>query len=269
MSPADRARLAALALLWLAALAPAPARAQTMLDQELRLVELHSLLVALPALAPPGAWRGGEASLGLEVVGIPVIDGTTGGKVQITASDRTRAFPRPRLALGLPLGEPWRAFVGAAYVPPVQVNEVSSHQGAVEAGLAFTRAGLTAGLRGHATYATSRSPVTDPATRDLLRTVVAGGDLSLGREWALPFGRLTPWVGAGLARVDGRFRVTSDGAVLRSRTTDTALSAGLRLVTLSHLEVAAEVVAWPGRLVHPSLRLAWTGAPLDGWRGRD
>lgn len=259
-----RAALALAILLAAAAGAPAPAAAQTMLDQELRLVEVHSLLVALPALAPPGAWRGGQYSAGLEVVTIPVIDGTTGGKVQITASDQTRAFPRPRLALGLPVGGSWRAFVGAAYVPPVEINQVSSHQGAAEAGLAWARGPLAIGLRGQLVYATSRSPVTEPDTRDTLRTIVAGADLSVGRDLALPFGTLTPWVGAGLARVDGRFRVLSDGALLTSRTTRGSLTAGLRLVTLRHLEAAAEVVAYPGRLVHPNLRVAWTGDLLGG-----
>jgi len=259
--PRSHSALAALAALHLAAALAAPARAgaQTMLDQELRLVEVHSLLVTLPALAPPGAWRGGQYSAGLEVVTIPTIDGTTGGKVQITASDRTRAFPRPRLALGLPLGEPWRAFVGVAYIPPVEINRVSSHQGAAEAGLAWARGPLAIGLRGQLVYATSRSPVTEPDTRDTLRTIVAGADLSIGRDLALPFGTLTPWAGAGLARVDGRFRVLSDGALLTSRTTRGSLSGGVRLVMLRHVEAAAEVVAYPGRLVHPNLRVAWTG----------
>jgi hypothetical protein len=261
---AGRASPPVLALACAALAAPAPARAQTMLDQELRLVELHSLLVALPALAPPGAWRGGQGSAGLEVVTIPVIDGTTGGKVQITASDRTRAFPRLRLALGLPLGEPWRGFVGLAYIPPIQLNEVSSHLGGAEAGLAWTGGPLAVGLRGQLVYATSRSPVTEPGTRDTLRTVVAGADLSAGLDLALPFGALTPWIGGGLARVDGRFRVLSDGALLSSATTRGSLSAGVRLVTLRHLEASAEVVAYPGRLVHPNLRLAWTGDLLGG-----
>ena len=50
-------RLAGLLL----ALAALPARAQTMLDQELRLIEVHSLLAALPPLAPPGAYAAGQA----------------------------------------------------------------------------------------------------------------------------------------------------------------------------------------------------------------
>ena len=78
------------------------ARAQTMLDQEVRLIEIHSLLIDIPPGAAPGAYRPGEVSLGLEVIGIPSINGQTGGKVQITASDHTPLFPRPRLAVGLP-----------------------------------------------------------------------------------------------------------------------------------------------------------------------
>jgi hypothetical protein len=238
------------------AVAPA-ARAQTMLDQEERLIELHSLLVALPALAPPGALAPGELSAGLEVVGIPTIDGTTGGKRQITASDRTRAFPRPRLAVGLPRLGPLTAFAGAAYVPPVRVNEVSSHQGALELGVAWLRGPLAVGLRAHGVYATSRSPVTETATRDTLRTVEAGVDLSAG--WSLQAGpvRLVPWAAVGVTRVDGRFRVTSDGAVLTRVATLPMLSAGVQAVALRHLEAAVELLAWPGRLVHPSLRLAW------------
>ena len=67
---------APLALL-LASLA-GPALAQTMLDQEERLIELHSLLLALPALEAPGALAPLQARLGLEVVGVPLIDGKTG-----------------------------------------------------------------------------------------------------------------------------------------------------------------------------------------------
>jgi len=84
------------------ALAAGAARAQTMLDQEERLIEIHSLLIALQPGNAPGAYRAGELSLGLELIVIPPIDGITGGKRQITASDQTPVFPRPRLAIGLP-----------------------------------------------------------------------------------------------------------------------------------------------------------------------
>lgn len=242
----------------LLSLAPAAAPAQTMLDQEERLVELHSLLVSLPAAQAPGALAPWQASLGLEVITIPDIDGTTGGKVQITASDRTRAFPRPRLALGLPLAGDWRAFAGVAYIPPVEVNGVSSHLGAVEGGVAFAPGPLAVALRGQAVYATSRSPVTEPATRDTLRTTVLGADLSAG--WSLEAGpaRLTPYAGVGLVRTDGRFRVTSDGALLTSGDTRPVLSLGLRAAGWRDLEAVAELVDHPARLRHFTFRLGWT-----------
>ena len=244
-------------LLWPLFLAAGPAAAQTMLDQEERLIEIHSLLVALPPVAPPAAYRAGEASLGVEVVAIPAIDGTTGGKRQITASDRTRAFPRPRLALGLPAPEGFRAFAGIAYIPPIPIRDVSSHLAAAEAGIAWAPAALAAGLRGHVAYARSRAPVTDPATRDTLRTLELGADLSAGYRLDLGLGSLTPYAGVGISRVAGDFRVTSDGVLLSSRTTNPSLSAGVRLFARQRIEAIAELVVFPGRLVHPSFRVAW------------
>jgi len=193
-------------------------------------------------------------------VAIPTIDGTTGGKRQITASDRTRAFPRPRLALGLPGPGDTRAFAGLAYVPPVAIRDVTSHQGALEAGLAGALGPVWLGVRAQAVYGRSRSPVTDPATRDTLTTWILGADLSAG--WPLPAWGLaaTPYASLGVARVAGDFRVESDGALLRSRSTNLSLGAGLRVALPGRLDAAVELVAFPGRLVHPSFRIAWAPA---------
>lgn len=233
------------------------AGAQTMLDQEERLIDIHSLLLDLPPLEAPGALPAGRASLGLELVTLPVIDGTTGGKRQITASDRTRVFPRPRLAAGLPAPEGFRAFAGLSYIPPIAIREVSTHYGAAEAGLAWVPGVPRAALRGHLLYATSRSPVTDPATRDRLETWEYGADLSAGARFAFPLGSVEPYAGAGVVRLRGRFRVTSDGAVLRSAYTGAALHAGSRLLLRDRWEGVAELDAYPGRLVHAVLRLAY------------
>lgn len=245
----------ALALLLLA-LAGA-ARAQTMLDQEQRLIEIHSLLVALPALEAPGALAPLQGRLGVEVITIPVIDGTTGGKTQLTASNFARAFPRLRAAVGLPLGGAWRAFAGLGYVPPVEVNRVSSHMLGLEAGAAWTNGPFAAGLRLHGEWADSRSPVTDPATRDELVTRIGGADLSAA--WRVELGgvALTPYAGIGAARVDGTFTVTSDGYRLTSKDTDLMLSAGVRLLAFEQVEVVAELIAWPGVLIHPGFSVAW------------
>jgi hypothetical protein len=249
-----RAR-AALALL-LATLAGG-ARAQTMLDQEQRLIEIHSLLVALPALQAPGALLPWQGRLGLEVITIPVIDGTTGGKTQLTASDFASAFPRLRASLGLPLGGAWRAFAGLGYIPPLEVNQVSSHMLGLEAGASWSRGPFSAGLRLHGEWADSKSPVTDPATRDQLVTWIGGADLSAA--WRLELGpvALTPYAGLGAARVDGTFTVTSDSYQLTSKTTNLMLSTGVRLQAFGPFEAVAELIAWPGVLVHPGFSIAW------------
>jgi hypothetical protein len=247
---------AALALL-LSGLA-GPARAQTMLDQEERLIELHTLLLALPALEAPGALAPLQARFGVELAGVPLIDGTTGAKTQITASDRTRIIPRLRAGLGIPLPGDWRAFAGIGWIPPVEINRASSSMVGLEAGLSWSHGPFTAGLRLHAEAADSKSPVTDPATRDRLVSRMGGADLQAGWRFELGPAGLTPYASVGAARVDGTFTVTSDGYVLTSRTTDLALSAGVRLVAFEQLEAVAELVAWPGLLVHPCFSLAWT-----------
>ena len=234
------------------------AQAQTMLDQEQRLIEIHSLLIALQPGNAPGAYRPGEVSLGLEIIAIPPIDGTTGGKRQITASDRTPVFPRPRFAVGLPAPKNFRAFVGLAYIPPIPIRDVSSHFGALEAGLAWDPGGpFSAGIRGHVLAARSKSPVTDPTTRDTLDTVELGADVSAGYRLDFGPGSVTPFAGIGVTRVAGDFHVTSDGYVLTSRTTNLGLSGGVRLFGHQGIEAVAGWVVFPGRLVHPIVSLAW------------
>lgn len=234
------------------------ARAQTMLDQEQRLIEVHSLLIALQPGDAPAAYQPGDLSLGLEIITIPSIDGTTGGKRQITASDRTPAFPRLRFALGLPAPAGFRAFLGFAYIPPIPIRDVSSHLGALEAGFAWAPEGrFAAGLRGYVLAARSQSPVTDPGTRDQLDTLEAGADLSAAVRFDLGGLGVTPFASVGLTRVAGDFLVTSDGVQLSSRTTNPGFSGGVRLLAGPGLEAVAQVVVFPGRLVHPSFGFAW------------
>jgi len=234
------------------------ARAQTMLDQEERLIEIHSLLVAAGPLNAPGAYRDGELSLGLEVIGIPPIDGTTGGKRQITASDQTPVFPRLRLALGLPAPEDFRASVGIAYIPPIRFRDVSSHLAALEGEMSYAPGPLAVGLRGHVLVARSTSPVTDPATRDTLDNFEFGANAAAGYRLDFAPASVTPYVSIGVTRAVGIFRVTNDGYELISRTTNPGLGAGVRLFAKQQLEVVAELAVFPGRLVHPSFRVAWT-----------
>ena len=254
MSGAARHALA-LALL----VAPAASPAQTMLDQEQRLIEIHCLLLDLPPLQGPStleAWRWG---LGLEVITVPEIDGTTGSKVQLTASDRTRVFPRPRLTVGLPAPDGFRAFAGISYVPPFQVRDASTHLIAAEAGFAYVPEPFRVGIRARALYAYSVAPVTDPATRDTLETRDYGAELSAAWAFAVEGARLDiqPYAGAGIVGLHGRFRVTSDAYVLESSHTGASLHGGVRLLLAGRWEGVAEVDWYPNRLVHPSFKVGY------------
>jgi hypothetical protein len=252
------ARASALLALSLALGAAAGAvRAQDVPYLEERLIDVHSLLLDLPPLQAPAALEAGVLDASLEVVTIPTIDGDVGNKHELTASDHTRLFPRPRLMLGLPVPHGLRAFAGLAYLPPVELRRVSTHYLAAEAGLGLAPGPLRLGLRGHAAYAVARSPVTEPTTRDVLRTEIAGADAAVGLHLGLGGLELEPYAGAGLVALRGRFRVTVDGTVLRSRRTGPALHAGLRLLLRSRWEAVAEADAYPGRLAHADLRLGY------------
>lgn len=249
------ARIAAAVL---AAVAAACARAQTMLDQEERLIDIHALLLDLPPLQAPGALESWRLAVSLEGVTIPEIDGATGTKRQITASDRTRLFPRPRVALGLPAPRGFRAFAGLSYIPPVPIRDVTTNAAAVEAGFAWIPGVFRAGLRGHATWATSKAPVTDPATRDVLETHGWGLDLSAGGRFVASSRlRLEPYAGAGFVAVHGRFQVTSDGNVLASDYDGLAWHAGVRALLGARWELVTEVDGYPDRLVHTDVRLGY------------
>jgi hypothetical protein len=234
------------------------ARAQTMADQEERLIDIHSLLLDLPPLQAPGVLAPGRAVVGLELVTIPPIDGTTGSREQITASDRTPVYPRPRLAIGLPAPEGFRAFAGLSYIPPFRINDVSTHYGALEAGLAWVPGAFRVGLRGHGLYAESRSPVTDPSTRDTLYTGGWGADASTSWRLALRHRlELEPYAGAGIVGLSSDFHVTSDRNVLHGDYTGPALHAGLRLGWKDRWEALTELDSYPNRLVHVNFRVGW------------
>jgi len=243
--------------------AAASAEAQTLLSQEQRLIDVHALLLDLPPVDAPGTLRSGQLSVGVEVIGVPPIDGSTGTpgvqgfKRQITASDRTPVFPRPRLALGLPTPESFRAFVGLSYVPPIEVSSVSLHYIAGEVGFAWVPGPLTVGVRAHALHGQSESPVTDPTTRDRLRLTEFGAEVSAGYLFDLGAFGITPYGGIGVSRTSGNFRVTSDGVTLTSDDTAAALHAGVRLLFGKRWLGVAEADAYPGRLVHPNFRVAY------------
>ncbi len=140
---------------------------------------------------------------------------------------------------------------------------MSSHYGAAEAGITYAPGTFRVGLRGHLLYAESKGPVTEPQTRDTLKTFEFGADASSGYIINIGPGSLTPYAGVGVTRLSGNFRVTSDGVVLTSQYTGMALQVGLRLFVKDHWEAIGELDAFPGRLIHPSFRVAYV---LD-WGG--
>ena len=239
--------------------APSVARAQTMLDQQQQLIDIHSLLLDLPPVQAPAALSSGTLGVSLEGVTIPDINGMTGSKTQITASDRTPVYPRPRLMLGLPAPQRFRAFVGLSYIPPFEINGVSTNYIAGEGGFGFAPGVFRVGARLHGVYAIAKSPVTDPNTRDTLETKEWGADLSVGARlrWKAIDLDFEPYAGAGAVLLEGRFRVTSDGTVLRSDYTGAAVQGGIRLVFRSRWEFVTEVDAYPGRLVHTNFRIGY------------
>ena len=99
--------------------------------------------------------------------------------------------------------------------------------------------------------------MTEPNTRDTLDNFEYGADLSVGYGLDLSLIRLTPFAAVGVTRVSGDFTVTSDGRVLTSRTTNVGFTGGLQLFAGHNVEGVAELMVHPGRLVHPSFRLAW------------
>ena len=99
--------------------------------------------------------------------------------------------------------------------------------------------------------------MTEPDTRDTLDNFEYGADVSAGYRLGLGSLSLTPFAGVGVTRVNGDFHVTSDNYTLTSRTTNVGFTGGLQLFAGHNVEGVAELMVYPGRLVHPSFRLAW------------
>ncbi len=240
-----------------ALVAPAAASAQTQVQQEQRLMELHALLFDLPPVQAPAALGPGTLDASLEAVTIPFIDGNAGPRHEITASDHARVFPRPRLALGLPAPEGTRAFVGLSYIPPIEIRRVTTNYVAAEGGIGLAPGRWRLGLRAHAVYADTRAPVTEPSTRDRLLVWLYGADLSAGVRLGGPAAQLEPYAGVGVVTLQGRFRVKVDATVLRRTYTSAVVLAGVRFLWRSRWEAVAELDAYPGRLSHVDFRVGY------------
>lgn len=245
------------ALVPLALLVALPALGQDVTGREERLVDIHSLLLDLPPIDAPGALEPWQLALSLELATIPPISGDVGPKREITASDHARLFPRPRLALGLPAPPGFRAFLGAAYIPPVEIAGISVNSLGAEAGIAWVDGPLRVGLRAHGVVARALSPVSAPYVRDRLSVAEGGWDVGAGWELRLGSLSLTPYAGMGQVWSRGDFRSSVDGGTVHSRRTSVAIDAGARALLLDHWEGAVEYSAYPGRLWSPRFRVGY------------
>jgi hypothetical protein len=241
----------------LALLLALPARGQGVIEREQRLVDIHALLLDLAPVQAPGALAPGQLGLGLEVTGIPVINGDVGPKREITASDHARLYPRLRVALGLPMPDGFRAFVGGGWVPPVEVNQITVDSLGVESGIAWVNGPWRLGLAGHFAVARALSPVSAPYVRDRLKVTEGGWDLRAGYELRLGKFSLTPYAGGGQVWTKGDFRSSVDGGTVHSTRGGAAIYGGARLLFHDHWEAVVEYSAYPDRLWNPRVRLGY------------
>lgn len=171
----------------------------------------------------PSAPVPGRLTVGLEGGWLPDIDSATSTPTICRPGkgpENTNllfGIVRPRVEVGLP----WGLLASGSWIPPVRVNGVRAHLGA----LALTRVSrlgsrVLLAVRGHLTVGEIRAPITcdeealrDPASEcfggtlsdDELHPNLLGVDASVG--WTLAGGRLQPYVGAGYSHLMPRFRV--------------------------------------------------------------
>ena len=229
-----------------------------MLDQEQRLIEIHSLLLACrrsrrPGRCAPASWR-----LGAGADRHPVH--------RRHHRRRRRRSPPPTgpgcsRALGSRWGSPRRMTSGPSSASrtsrPSAINGVSTNYIAARGG---HRVDARPSRRWRCAVTTSTrcrgppSPIRTPGTRSTpARAAPTWGSVAGSTSSRCP-SRLT--LERGSCRSSGNFTVTSDGYVLHSSYTGVALQAGLRVLMDGHWQVVGEVDAYPGRLVHASLSSA-------------
>ena len=237
-----------------------------MLDQEQRLIEIHSLLVALPALQAPGALAP-LAGRGSAWRSSPSRSSTAPPAARPSSPPPTS--PAPSRGCARRWACRWAA--PGAPSPGWATSRPSRSTRSAPTCSAWRPAPAWSArpVRGRASACTAsgptrRSPVTDPATRDQLVTRIGGADLSAA--WRL---RARPRRAHALRRPrrrpGGRHlhrhqrRPPADQHHHRPRALRGHPPAGAS----GQLEVVAELIAWPGVLVHPGFSLAWVpgGSP--------
>jgi hypothetical protein len=180
--------------------------------------------LAFGPLAAPAAARPGWVQLMLEGTYIPTIDSATrmaticrpGKGPENTGL--LAAFPRPRIAIGLPYG----LLLEGSWVPPISLNGVTPNVGSVALGRGFGlgHGSMTAGLRIFAVFGLIKGPFTcddedlanpnsecfqGTRSEDHYHPNTYGAEGSLG--WHLAEGKVHPYVGGGVNLLRPRFQV--------------------------------------------------------------
>jgi hypothetical protein len=181
--------------------------------------------LAFSTLAAPQPVRAGFLRLTLEGSYLPTLDAATRtaticrpGKGPEN-TDLLFAFPRPRIAVGLP----GSLLLEASWIPPVRLNGAKANLGAVALGRGFAlgqRGTTTVGIRVHATFGVVEAPITcdDEALVDVTsecyqgtrsddhyHPATYGAEGSVG--WRLAGGRVRPYLGGGVNLLRPRFQV--------------------------------------------------------------
>ncbi len=180
--------------------------------------------LAFGPLAAPAPVRAGSLRLMLEGSYLPTLDAATRTPTICRPgkgpehTDLLFAFPRPRVAVGLPGG----LLLEGSWIPPVRLNGVKANLAALALGRSFQlgRGSMTGGLRIHATFGLVLAPITcdesglaDPGSEcyqgtrsdDRYHPTSYGAEASLG--WRLAGGRVRPYLGGGLNFLRPRFQV--------------------------------------------------------------
>jgi hypothetical protein len=227
-------------------------------SHEAQTMAIFEVPLAFAPAGPPESPGWAFVRVSLEVAYLPEVDRQTATPTYCRPvkgpehTDLLFAFPRPRVAIGLPLG----LLVEASWVPPVRLNGVKADLFGVSIARSF---GLGAGgtvlaFRGHTTLGTIHAPITcdekaildassecfgQPVSNDRFRPNIFGGDVTLGFQVAN--GALRPYVGGGLNVLHPRFLVSSTRQKVEANLTRGVLFGGVGWAPTPGLELAGEV----------------------------
>ncbi len=189
------------------------------------------------------------------------------------------AYPRPRVAVGLPGGFVFEA----SWIPPVRLAEVKTNLVglSLDRGIPVGTEGTRVLLRAHATFGVVRAPVTcdDEDLADVSSECFQGTKSDdhyhpniFGVEgilaWSLGGGRVRPFLGGGANVIHPRFQVDFtnrfgdvDSTKVEVDMTRGALFAGATWAAAARLGLSGEIYAVPGDAVTGRVALSYLLRP--------